>query len=443
MAGYIPGSFNLPPGWSVPATGVSTTAPGFPSAAGLLPPAGVPPGFPGIPPAAHLGAPVAYPSGSPSAGVPGLPPVGVPGLPSAGVPGLPPVGVPGLPAAGVPGLPPVGVPGLPAAGVPGLPPAHIPGLPPGYLLAGFTGVAPAGPVAAPAGLPSGVPAAFPTGILPGTIPGLSQGVPATPGFPARLSPGIPATFPLAGAPGIPAGVAASGVLPGVSAEAGDEPAAKRQRLGESSLQLSAADLPGVGDSAPQGGSGGSSGYGGALGAAGSGWPPSVAAMDPMTAQLQLQIQAAQLGAMRAAAATIQQSAELDPDEPEKEERLFGVIRDYNESQGFGFIESDVAKMRWGMDVFIHRRQMFGLSKGDEVSFVVMQNNNGRPQARSVIKRGETDKILAKRAARDQREQEKMQAKKKTSERVYTPAASEGRVMTEEEAKRFQKSLKRR
>ena len=66
-----------------------------------------------------------------------------------------------------------------------------------------------------------------------------------------------------------------------------------------------------------------------------------------------------------------------PPPPETEERYYGSIRDYNESQGFGFIECDEAKMRYGMDVFIHRRQMFGLAKGDEVSFVIVRNSQGR------------------------------------------------------------------
>ena len=65
-----------------------------------------------------------------------------------------------------------------------------------------------------------------------------------------------------------------------------------------------------------------------------------------------------------------------PPPPETEERYYGSIRDYNESQGFGFIECDEAKMRYGMDVFIHRRQMFGLAKGDEVSFVIVRNSQG-------------------------------------------------------------------
>ncbi|CAJ1341178.1 unnamed protein product [Effrenium voratum] len=80
--------------------------------------------------------------------------------------------------------------------------------------------------------------------------------------------------------------------------------------------------------------------------------------------------------------------EPPPPENQPEERYYGQIRDYNESQGFGFIECEEAKMRYGMDVFIHRRQMFGLSKGNEVSFVIVRNSQGQPQARHVIRKEE-------------------------------------------------------
>lgn len=88
--------------------------------------------------------------------------------------------------------------------------------------------------------------------------------------------------------------------------------------------------------------------------------------------------------------------------PEAEERFFGIIRDYSESQGFGFIECDEAKLRFGMDTFIHRRQMFGLSRGDEVSFIIIKNGQGQPQARNVIKKDDTKRILSKRKHREDR-----------------------------------------
>mmetsp|Transcript_39143 Transcript_39143/g.80144 ORF Transcript_39143/g.80144 Transcript_39143/m.80144 type:complete len:269 (+) Transcript_39143:60-866(+) len=156
------------------------------------------------------------------------------------------------------------------------------------------------------------------------------------------------------------------------------------------------------------------------------------------------IQLAQMQQMAQAMAAFASNAKEDfvPENPNVEERYYGVIRDYNESQGFGFIECEDAKWRYGMDVFIHRRQMFGLAKGDEVSFVIVRNSQGQPQARHVIKKEETARILEKRKDREKREAEKLQAKKQASEKVFTPSTMEGKVMSEEEARRFQKSLKR-
>lgn len=157
----------------------------------------------------------------------------------------------------------------------------------------------------------------------------------------------------------------------------------------------------------------------------------------------LQIAQMQMAQMQALAAfnKSEESANVSAP-PETEERYYGLIRDYNESQGFGFIECDDAKMRYGMDVFIHRRQMFGLAKGDEVSFVIVRNSQGQPQARHVIKKEETARILEKRKDRERREAAKLAAKKQTSEKVFTPSTMEGKVMSEEEARRFQASLKR-
>jgi len=169
-------------------------------------------------------------------------------------------------------------------------------------------------------------------------------------------------------------------------------------------------------------------WGGAFGAAGAcgNW------------QMQAQLQMAQMQAM----AMSSQTLPAQQAEEKEEERFVGFIRDYNESQGFGFVECEQARLRWGMDVFIHRRQMFGLSKGDEVSFVVIRNGQGQPQARHVIKKEETERILQKRKQREAREVEQLKAKKQSAQKVFTPAANEGRVMSEAEAIAFQKSLKR-
>ncbi|CAE8636762.1 unnamed protein product [Polarella glacialis] len=151
---------------------------------------------------------------------------------------------------------------------------------------------------------------------------------------------------------------------------------------------------------------------------------------------------AQLQAMQAMGSCGGCCGGAEPEEP-VEIRYYGQIRDYNESSGFGFIECAEAKARFGMDTFIHRRQMYSLGKNDKVSFVVIRNGNGQPQARNVIKKDETEKMLAKRADRESREAEKLQAKKQVTERIFTPAATDGKVMSEEEARQFQASLRKR
>ncbi|CAK9004017.1 unnamed protein product [Durusdinium trenchii] len=226
-----------------------------------------------------------------------------------------------------------------------------------------------------------------------------------------------------------------GQLPGV-----EEPAGKRQRLQES-FGAGFGTWPDPGGSCGSGGACGScSGLdqSAAMGAPGCGLPWSGGCgMNPIQfAQMQM----AQMQAMAAFTAKAEEPPAPAP--VDTEERYYGLIRDYNESQGFGFIECEDAKFRYGMDVFIHRRQMFGLAKGDEVSFVIVRNSQGQPQARHVIKKEETARILEKRKDRERREAAKLQAKKQASEKVFTPSNLEGKVMSEEEARRFQASLKR-
>lgn len=133
---------------------------------------------------------------------------------------------------------------------------------------------------------------------------------------------------------------------------------------------------------------------------------------------------------------------LDEDKGETEERMFGKIRDYNESGGFGFIECAEAKLRWGMDVFIHRRQMHNLKRGDEVSFICVRNNNGQPQARGVCKAEDAAKVEAKRAERDKQAEQQRLAKRQLAELETHSSEAGGKVMDEDEAKRFQASLRK-
>lgn len=62
----------------------------------------------------------------------------------------------------------------------------------------------------------------------------------------------------------------------------------------------------------------------------------------------------------------------------------GRVKWFNESKGYGFIESDA-----GRDVFVHYSAIEGsgfksLSEGDRVSFVEEQGKKG-PQATKVVK----------------------------------------------------------
>lgn len=125
---------------------------------------------------------------------------------------------------------------------------------------------------------------------------------------------------------------------------------------------------------------------------------------------------------------------------EEESRYLGFIRDFNEGGGFGFIECAKAKAKYGMDCWIHRRQMFGFKVGDEVSFMVARNHNGHPQARHVIKACDVARIKAKKKAQEQRAELQLRQKKSACQSYQGVA---GGVMDEEAAKRFQASLKRK
>lgn len=125
---------------------------------------------------------------------------------------------------------------------------------------------------------------------------------------------------------------------------------------------------------------------------------------------------------------------------EEEHRYRGHIRDFNEGGGFGFLECPSAKAKYGMDVWIHRRQMFGFNVGDEVSFMVSRNHNGQPQARHVIKAADVARIKAKKKDQEHRTELQLREKKVAAPRQ---AIGKGGVMDEEAAKRFQASLKRK
>jgi len=64
----------------------------------------------------------------------------------------------------------------------------------------------------------------------------------------------------------------------------------------------------------------------------------------------------------------------------------GVVKSYNQSKGWGFIECQDTHQRFGQDVFLMKNQAnsSGASPGDEVSFRVNLNRRGQPQAHEVI-----------------------------------------------------------
>jgi len=96
-------------------------------------------------------------------------------------------------------------------------------------------------------------------------------------------------------------------------------------------------------------------------------------------------------------------------------------------------------MRYGYDVYVHARQMQRCEVGDEVSFTIIRNAKGEPQARNVCKAEDEERFLAKQQRDLLKAQTALQQKRAASFEVVSP----GGLMDEEQARRFQKSLKRR
>lgn len=69
------------------------------------------------------------------------------------------------------------------------------------------------------------------------------------------------------------------------------------------------------------------------------------------------------------------------------ERFLGRIKRYVDMPGggYGFIDCEETKMRFARDVYIHKNQMHGFTIGDQVSFTIVRNSKGEPQARHVMK----------------------------------------------------------
>lgn len=133
-----------------------------------------------------------------------------------------------------------------------------------------------------------------------------------------------------------------------------------------------------------------------------------------------------------------------------EERFLGRIKRYTDMAGgggYGFIDCDEARLRFGRDVYIHKNQMIGLNVGTEVNFGIVRNHKGEPQARNVMR---AEDALLLRAA--------PVALQPCAAGAFTVGASSGEgvagiagathvpphgaaIMDEEQAKRFQASLR--
>eukprot|EP00928_Gymnodinium_smaydae_P035547 TRINITY_DN249_c0_g1_i1.p2 TRINITY_DN249_c0_g1~~TRINITY_DN249_c0_g1_i1.p2 ORF type:complete len:366 (+),score=106.01 TRINITY_DN249_c0_g1_i1:61-1098(+) len=66
-------------------------------------------------------------------------------------------------------------------------------------------------------------------------------------------------------------------------------------------------------------------------------------------------------------------------------RFEGTIKNFNEKNGFGFIASPeiVSIFQAEIDVFLHHQQIGDFSVGDAVSFAVILNRDGKPQAKEL------------------------------------------------------------
>lgn len=79
--------------------------------------------------------------------------------------------------------------------------------------------------------------------------------------------------------------------------------------------------------------------------------------------------------------------EVAEDAPE----MVGIIKSFEEAQGYGFIKSPQATAAYNRDVFLHRKQLKKFKAGDTVQFRVKLSRDGLPQA---MKLRETDQVVA-------------------------------------------------
>lgn len=132
-----------------------------------------------------------------------------------------------------------------------------------------------------------------------------------------------------------------------------------------------------------------------------------------------------------------------------DERLIGRIKRYVDMPGgggYGFIDCEDTKLRFSRDVYIHKNQMHGLSMGDSVSFTIVRNNKGEPQARNVMPF--EDALLLRVGAQQQAGDSRLPAAANqvstTQAIVVMPQASHqtgSNLMDESQARQFQECLR--
>lgn len=138
---------------------------------------------------------------------------------------------------------------------------------------------------------------------------------------------------------------------------------------------------------------------------------------------------------------------LDPHklmQGDADKRMYGTIKRYfgDKSTGYGFIDCPESRQRYGFDVYIHARQMHKCEVSDHVSFSIVRNAKGEPQARNVCKVVDEDRFLAKLQRDADKQQSALQQKRQHLSYDTVAPAGGGGLMTEEQAKNFQKKLKR-
>jgi len=131
-------------------------------------------------------------------------------------------------------------------------------------------------------------------------------------------------------------------------------------------------------------------------------------------------------------------------------RFLGRIKRFfgGKAAGYGFIDCPEARARYGYDVYLHAKQMHGCEVGEFVSFTIVRNAKGEPQARNLVRAVEAASVEAKRQQEAMKQQEMLQAKRSSGNLfaamagAAAPGSCSGGVeMDEEAAKRFQQSLK--